>query len=144
MTEERRDWRELCVAVANEQDQVKLFELLEDLLVALDEREVWRSRRLAYVFRMKLQQIVSWCNKAITLIDPKAQPWDHHLVSRLVQECLTNIHRHSESKSAQICISREAKELSLVVQVTASAANTCGFLLTSLSKTPRIEILLHP
>jgi hypothetical protein len=43
-------------------------------------------------------------------------------VSRLVQECLTNIHRHSESKSAQICISREAKELSLVVQVTASAA----------------------
>ena len=39
MTEERRDRRELCAAVANEQDQVKLFELLEDLLVALDERE---------------------------------------------------------------------------------------------------------
>ena len=39
MTEERREWREICVAVVNEQDPVRLLELLEGLLVALDERE---------------------------------------------------------------------------------------------------------
>lgn len=39
MTEERREWREICVAVVNEQDPVQLRELLEELLVALDERE---------------------------------------------------------------------------------------------------------
>jgi hypothetical protein len=39
MTEERRDWRELCAAVVNEQDPVKWLELLEDLSVALDEHE---------------------------------------------------------------------------------------------------------
>ena len=38
MTEERREWREICVAVVNEQDPVRLLELLEELLVAL-ERE---------------------------------------------------------------------------------------------------------
>jgi hypothetical protein len=39
MAEERRDWRELCAAVANEQDPVKLLALMEELLAALDDRE---------------------------------------------------------------------------------------------------------
>jgi PAS domain S-box-containing protein len=38
------------------------------------------------------------------------------IVYRLVQECLTNIHRHSGSKSAQIRIRREGKKLSLEIQ----------------------------
>jgi hypothetical protein len=39
MTEERREWREICQAVVNEHDPVKLLRLLEELMVALDERE---------------------------------------------------------------------------------------------------------
>lgn len=39
MTKERRDWRELCAAVVNEQDPVKLLELMEELLDALGERK---------------------------------------------------------------------------------------------------------
>ncbi|HET6142787.1 MAG TPA: response regulator [Candidatus Acidoferrales bacterium] len=38
------------------------------------------------------------------------------IVYRLVQECLTNIHRHSGSKSAQIRIRRERDKLSLEIQ----------------------------
>jgi PAS domain S-box-containing protein len=38
------------------------------------------------------------------------------IVYRLVQECLTNIHRHSGSKSAHIRIRREGKKLSLEIQ----------------------------
>ena len=34
------------------------------------------------------------------------------LIFRLVQECLTNIHRHSGSKTALIRIEREARRLS--------------------------------
>jgi hypothetical protein len=39
MTKERRDWRELCAAVAKEQDQTKMLALLEQLLAALDDRD---------------------------------------------------------------------------------------------------------
>jgi hypothetical protein len=39
MTKERRDWRELCSAIAREPDQTKLLELMEELLAALEERE---------------------------------------------------------------------------------------------------------
>jgi hypothetical protein len=39
MTEERRDWRELCAAVASEKDRSKLLELVEELVAALDRRE---------------------------------------------------------------------------------------------------------
>jgi signal transduction histidine kinase len=35
---------------------------------------------------------------------------------RLVQECLTNIHRHSGSKSARICMSRAEETISLEVR----------------------------
>ena len=43
VTKERRDWRELCAAVAKEQDQTKLPALLEQLLAALDDREHSRN-----------------------------------------------------------------------------------------------------
>jgi hypothetical protein len=39
MTEERRDWRELCAAVAKERDQLRLLALMEELLEVLEERE---------------------------------------------------------------------------------------------------------
>jgi signal transduction histidine kinase len=39
-------------------------------------------------------------------------------VYRLVQECLTNIHRHSGSKNASIRLKREDEKLSLEVQDT--------------------------
>jgi len=35
---------------------------------------------------------------------------------RVVQECLTNIHRHSDSKTAEITITRDAHSVSVVVQ----------------------------
>jgi signal transduction histidine kinase len=38
------------------------------------------------------------------------------VVFRIVQECLTNVHRHSESKVATICITRERASISLKVQ----------------------------
>ena len=38
------------------------------------------------------------------------------VVFRLVQECLTNIHRHSQSKKAEIRVSRKATELTLEVR----------------------------
>lgn len=39
MTQHGQDWRELCAAVANERDLQKMFELTEQLIVALDERK---------------------------------------------------------------------------------------------------------
>jgi hypothetical protein len=39
MAEERRDWRILCAAVANEKDSLKLLELVEELIAVLDQRE---------------------------------------------------------------------------------------------------------
>lgn len=39
MTEERRDWREVCAAVASEKDRSKLLELVQELVAALDRRE---------------------------------------------------------------------------------------------------------
>jgi hypothetical protein len=39
MTKEGQDWRELCAAVAKEQDRVKLLALMEELLAVLEERE---------------------------------------------------------------------------------------------------------
>ncbi len=43
-------------------------------------------------------------------------PRDMELVIfRLVQECLTNIHRHSESKTASIRIARESNQISLEI-----------------------------
>jgi PAS domain S-box-containing protein len=38
------------------------------------------------------------------------------VIFRLVQECLTNIHRHSESKTASIRISREANQITLDIR----------------------------
>ena len=38
------------------------------------------------------------------------------LIFRLVQECLTNIHRHSGSKTAQIEIARQGENVHVVVQ----------------------------
>ena len=38
------------------------------------------------------------------------------LIFRLVQECLTNIHRHSESKTARIRIEREDSNVHVEVQ----------------------------
>ena len=44
-------------------------------------------------------------------------PRDMELVIfRLVQECLTNIHRHSESKTASIQISRESNQITLEIR----------------------------
>jgi PAS domain S-box-containing protein len=44
-------------------------------------------------------------------------PGDMELVIfRLVQECLTNIHRHSESKTASIQISRESNQITLDIR----------------------------
>jgi hypothetical protein len=40
-----RDWRELCVAVADESDSAKLSSLVEELIEALEKGE--RSWRLA-------------------------------------------------------------------------------------------------
>lgn len=39
MTQEIRDWRELCDAVASERDPERLLELTEQLIAALDEPE---------------------------------------------------------------------------------------------------------
>jgi hypothetical protein len=40
-----RDWRELCDAVSNETDSVKLDSLVRELIIALDEGERdWRRR----------------------------------------------------------------------------------------------------
>jgi len=55
MTEEKRDWRELCVAVTTERDRSKLLGLMEELLAAIDERigpnriETPRKRQLGLV-----------------------------------------------------------------------------------------------
>jgi PAS domain S-box-containing protein len=38
------------------------------------------------------------------------------VIFRLVQECLTNIHRHSESKTASIRIARESNQISLEIK----------------------------
>jgi len=38
------------------------------------------------------------------------------VIFRIVQECLTNVHRHSESKIAAIRIERHAQSISLEVQ----------------------------
>jgi PAS domain S-box-containing protein len=38
------------------------------------------------------------------------------LIFRLVQECLTNIHRHSESETASIRIAREPNQIALVIR----------------------------
>ena len=38
------------------------------------------------------------------------------VIFRLVQECLTNIHRHSESKTASIRIARESNQISLDIR----------------------------
>jgi two-component system sensor histidine kinase UhpB len=35
------------------------------------------------------------------------------VIFRLVQECLTNIHRHSESETASIRIARESNQIAL-------------------------------
>ncbi len=37
-------------------------------------------------------------------------------IFRVVQECLTNVHRHADSKTADIAITREAQTVSVVVQ----------------------------
>lgn len=39
MAKGRQYWRQLCAAVAEEQDQMKLLMLMEELLEVLEERE---------------------------------------------------------------------------------------------------------
>ena len=39
MAKGRQDWRQLCAAVAEEQDQIRLLALMEELLEVLEERE---------------------------------------------------------------------------------------------------------
>lgn len=39
MTKKGQDWRELCAAIAKEQDRMKLLVLMEELLTVLEERE---------------------------------------------------------------------------------------------------------
>jgi hypothetical protein len=39
----QKDWRELCLAVTNETDSIKLSSLIQELIEALDKRE--RSSR---------------------------------------------------------------------------------------------------
>ena len=38
------------------------------------------------------------------------------MIFRIVQECLTNVHRHSGSKSAEISVCRDAQNVSLEVR----------------------------
>ncbi len=39
----QKDWRELCLAVTNESDSIKLSSLIQELIEALDKRErSWR------------------------------------------------------------------------------------------------------
>ena len=41
----KKDWRELCIAVINEQDSAKLSSLVRELVEALDKGEQnWRQR----------------------------------------------------------------------------------------------------
>lgn len=43
MADSKRDWRELCFAVTNEQDSTKLSSLVQELIEALDKAErSWR------------------------------------------------------------------------------------------------------
>jgi hypothetical protein len=39
MAKEGHDWRELCAAIVEEQDRMKLLALMEELLEVLEERE---------------------------------------------------------------------------------------------------------
>lgn len=39
MTEEKRDWRELCSAIAKEQDSDKILAMAAELVAVYDERE---------------------------------------------------------------------------------------------------------
>ena len=43
MTEERRDWRELCAAITREKDSAKLLQFMEELLAVLEERQTFVS-----------------------------------------------------------------------------------------------------
>jgi two-component system NarL family sensor kinase len=47
---------------------------------------------------------------------PRLEPEMELAIFRLVQECLTNIHRHSGSKTAQIRLAREADKVYVEVQ----------------------------
>jgi signal transduction histidine kinase len=39
-------------------------------------------------------------------------PPDHEIaIFRIVQECLTNVHRHSQSSSARVCLTKSAREI---------------------------------
>lgn len=43
MADTKRDWREVCLAVTNEQDSTKLSSLVQELIEALDQAErSWR------------------------------------------------------------------------------------------------------
>ena len=43
MSQEKRDWRELCRAIVDEPDSVKLIDLAKRLLDVLGEQEAGRS-----------------------------------------------------------------------------------------------------
>jgi len=40
MSDERRDWRELCAAASKENDSDKLMALVDELMEALDEQKL--------------------------------------------------------------------------------------------------------
>jgi hypothetical protein len=44
MTVPKRDWRDLCAAVANEKDSKNLGSLVQELIRALDARQEFQSR----------------------------------------------------------------------------------------------------
>jgi len=54
--------------------------------------------------------------RVIQILAPKGAPDVELAIFRLVQECLTNIHRHSGSKTAAIRIAREPDEILVEVQ----------------------------
>jgi hypothetical protein len=62
MTEETRDWRELCEAVASERDPKSLLELTEQLTAALDDRELNHPNAVTVVARGHRRRLarISW------------------------------------------------------------------------------------
>jgi hypothetical protein len=48
MSQEKRDWRELCRAIVNEQDSDRLAELAKRLLTALDEHAAGMREGVAH------------------------------------------------------------------------------------------------
>jgi hypothetical protein len=52
MTKERRDWRELCAAIAKDEDHMRLLELMEELLAVIDERRNSSSMKTHEIYSL--------------------------------------------------------------------------------------------